>query len=85
MASSVQVEILKSFFVVMVAEFDAVAAGNAGYTQTDNSTTLGAFATFEYMLRNSLENLCGVENRIMFHLLIAQIITEHVALVLADA
>jgi hypothetical protein len=85
MAASVQVEILKSFFVVMVAEFDAVAAGDASYTQTDNSATLGAFATFEYMLKNSVENLCEVENRIMFHLLIAQIIAEHVLLVAADA
>jgi hypothetical protein len=85
MASSVQVEILKSFFVVLVAEFDAVAAGDAGYTQTDNSTLGGAFATFEYMLENSVENLCEVENRIMFHLLIAQIIAEHVLLVAADA
>jgi Ni,Fe-hydrogenase I cytochrome b subunit len=85
MANSVQVEILKSFFVIMVAEFTAVAAGNAGYTQTDNSTLGGAFAIFEYMLKNSIENLCEVENRKMFHLLIAQIIAEHVILVATDA
>jgi hypothetical protein len=87
MASSVQVEILKSLFVVMVAEFDAVAAGDAGYTQTDNTATagFGAFATFEGMLNESVQNLCEVENRIMFNTLIAQIIAEHVLLVAADA
>jgi hypothetical protein len=85
MAASVQVEILKSFFVVMLTEFDAVAAGDAGYTQTDDSSTLGAFATFENYLKISVQNLCEVRNREMFHLLIAQIIAEHVLLVAADA
>jgi hypothetical protein len=44
---------------------------------------MGAFATFEGLLKQSLENLCEVENRQMLHLLIAQIIAEHVLLVAA--
>jgi hypothetical protein len=45
---------------------------------------MGAFATFEGLLKQSLENFCDLENRKMLHLLIAQIIAEHVILVAAN-
>jgi hypothetical protein len=85
MAGSVQVEILKSFFVLLVTEYGLVETNGLGYTQTDDTATagMGAFATFEGLLKQSLENLCEVENRQMLHLLIAQIIAEHVLLVAA--
>jgi hypothetical protein len=84
MAASVQVEILKSFFVVLVAEFTRVQTLGLSYTQTDTSSVDGAFGTFEYALKISIQNLCEVENRQMFHLMIAQIIAEHVLLVAAS-
>jgi len=84
MASSVQVEILKAFFVRLVAEFSAVETSGLAYTQTDDSSTLGAFGTFENYLKIEIQNLCEVENRIMLHALIAQIIAEHVLLVAAS-
>jgi len=84
MVSSLKVEILKSFFVVLLAEFAAVAAGDLGYTQTDDSSTLGAFATFEGYLRISVQNYCNVEDRQMLNLLIDQIIAEHLILVAAN-
>jgi hypothetical protein len=84
MAASVQVEILKSFFVRLVTEFGLVETNGLSYTQTDDSATDGALSTFQYYLVDSVQNLCEVENRIMFHLLIAQIIAEHVLLVAAS-
>ena len=83
MASSVQVEILKAFFIRLVTEYGLVETNGMAYTQTDDSATLGAFATFEYYLKTEIQNLCEVENRQMLHLLIAQIIAEHVLLVAA--
>jgi hypothetical protein len=61
-----------------------VATNGLAYTQTDDSSTLGAFATFENYLKTEIQNLCEVENRQMLHLLIAQIIAEHVLLVAAS-
>jgi hypothetical protein len=84
MASSVQVEILKAFFKRLITEFTSVATNGLAYTQTDDSSTLGAFATFEYYLKTEIQNLCEVENRQMMHKLIAQIIAEHVLLVAAS-
>jgi len=82
MGSSVQVEILKSFFTLLVTEFGLVETNGLSYTQTSDS--LGAFSTFEAYLKISVENLCEVENRIMFHSLIALLIAEHVLLVAAS-
>lgn len=84
MGASVQVEILKALFVRLVTEFGLVETNGLSYTQTDDSSTLGAFATFEAYLKISVQNLQEVENRQMFHLLIAQIIAEHVLLVAAS-
>jgi hypothetical protein len=86
MAGSVQVEILKSFFVLLVTEYGLVETNGLLYTQTDDTATagMGAFATFEGLLKQSVENICEVENRQMIHLLIAQIIAEHVLLVAAS-
>ena len=84
MASSVQVEIMKSFFTVLVTEYAKVATDDLGYTQTDDTATDGPFSTFEGFMKTSVENICEVENRQMLHLLIAQIVAEHVLLVAAS-
>lgn len=86
MANSVQVEVLKAFFARLITEFDLVETNGLSYTQTDDSATAtyGAFATFENYLKLEIQNLCEVENRQMMHLLIAQIIAEHVLLVAAS-
>jgi hypothetical protein len=86
MADSVRVEILKSFFLLLVTEYGLVETNGLSYTQTDNTGTagFGAFATFEGLLHSSVDNFCEVENRQMIHLLIAQIIAEHVLLVAAS-
>jgi hypothetical protein len=86
MADSVRVEVLKSFFVLLVTEYGLVETNGLSYTQTDDTATagMGAFATFEGLLKQSVENFCDLENRKMLHLLIAQIIAEHVLLVAAS-
>ena len=83
MADALRVEILKSFFVLLVTEFGLVETNGLSYTQTGASAT-AAFETFEDILKISVQNFCEVENRQMFHLLIAQIIAEHVLLVAAS-
>ena len=82
-ASSVQVEILKAFFKRLLTEYAKVVTQGLSYTQTDATATDGPYATFEGYLKTSVMNICEVENRIMLHLLIAQIIAEHVILVAA--
>jgi hypothetical protein len=86
MGNSVSVEILKSFFLLLVTEYGLVQTNGLSYTQTDDTATagFGAFATFEGMLHTSVDNFTNVENRRMLHLLIAQIIAEHVILVAAN-
>ena len=84
MSNAVQVEILKAFFTVLVTEYGLVETNGLGYTQTDDSSTLGAFATFEGIMDVSLQNYTCSENRIMLGLLIAQIVAEHVLLVAAS-
>lgn len=83
MASSVQVEVLKAFFTRLVTEFGLVETNGLSYTQTGASAT-EAFRTFEALLIQDIQNLCEVEVRQMMHLLIAQIIAEHVLLVAAS-
>ena len=84
MASSVQVEVLKAIFTTLLTEYAKVVTQGLDYTQTDDSATNGVFATFENYLKTEVQNICEVENRQMLHLLIAQIIAEHVLLVAAS-
>lgn len=83
MADSVQVEILKAFFTRLITEFGLVETNGLSYTQTGASATEGHM-TFEYFLKHDIENICNVERRISMHLLIDQIIAEHVLLVAAS-
>jgi hypothetical protein len=83
MGDSVKVEILKSCFVVLVAEYTSVQTLGLSYVQTGASAT-AAFERFEDLLYISLQNLPALENRIMFGFLIVQIIAEHVLLVAAS-
>ena len=82
MSNSVQVEILKHFFEVLVAEFTSVETNDLGYTIT-TSATIG-LVEFKDLLHQAIENYRNVENRIMFHSLIDLIQAEHVLLVAAS-
>ena len=83
MSNAVQVEILKSFFLVLTTEFASVVTLGVSYVITTSATF--ALVEFADLLRQSVENLCEVRNRIMFHNLITLIQAEHVILAAADA
>jgi hypothetical protein len=82
MGDSIQVEILKSFFVVLVAEFASVETLGLSYVITTSATI--ALIEFEDLLHQAIANICNVERRISLHLLIAQIQAEHVLLAAAS-
>ena len=82
MSDSVRVEILKSFFVVLLTEFALVVTNGLSYAITTDSTN--ALSEFKDLLWQAVDNFCGSENRIMLSLLIDQIQAEHVLLVAAS-
>jgi hypothetical protein len=79
---SVQVEILKSFFVVLVREFGLVETNGLSYAITTSSSY--ALMEFKDLLHQAIANICNVERKIALHLLIAQIQAEHVLLAAAS-
>jgi hypothetical protein len=82
MGDSVQVEILKSFFVVLLAEYLSVETLGLSYVITTSATK--ALIEFEDLLHQAIANICNVERKIALHLLIAQIQAEHVILAAAN-
>jgi hypothetical protein len=78
MSDALRVEILKSFFVVLLIEYASVVTSGLAYTITVSSTV--ALQTFRDHLLQSVENFCSSENRIMLGTFIDQLQAEHVLL-----
>ena len=82
MSDALRVEILKSFFKVLLVEFASVVTLGLAYTITTSATV--ALQTFRDHLLQSVENFCSSENRIMLGTLIDQLQAEHVLLAAAS-
>jgi hypothetical protein len=81
MSDALRVEILKSFFVVLLIEYASVETLGLSYVITVSSTV--ALQTFRDHLLQSVENFCSSENRIMLGTFIDQLQAEHVLLAAA--
>jgi hypothetical protein len=82
MSNAVQVEILKSFFVVLLTEFASVETNGLSYTIKTSS--VAGMTSFSDLLNQSVQNYQDVENRIALNSLITLIQAEHVILAAAN-
>jgi hypothetical protein len=82
MSNAVQVEILKSFFVVLLTEFARVVS--LGLSYTIKTSSVAGMTTLVDLLNQSVQNYQDVENRIALNSLITLIQAEHVLLAAAS-
>jgi hypothetical protein len=82
MSNAVQVEILKSFFVVLLTEFARVVS--LGLSYTIKTSSVAGMTTLVHLLNQSVQNYQDVQNRIALNSLITLIQAEHVLLAAAS-